>query len=341
MGASSPSMGGHTAELSSDALAHDKKFITDFAKFIADSLEGEDDRIMTFDEMNDTELMKRLSEYLGSGKVNVNINNNTIETAQALLEEQNLSEEQLAELDNPRSAKAVQARQQKLLEAVREAVQEEAQKRLEAHRAEWDKQMHDFGGGKLTGAQITSYYEWFNKKENQDKLRENMKRDGKTDSEINDTFTKIEERRRLWMLMRDGKATDADKRRYEELGTPEVKTAETQIEEQIKKGNAVEADNNITNADSKLRAGTVNTSVTEGAKYYTNKEESVQAGNGFGGSYANDHCKDGLHCKKIFTASANPDIERSIPENEPSPSLVATTRPKVLAQADTGLSIPS
>lgn len=334
-GASSINLREHDgAELSSNALIHEKKFITEFAKFIADSLETEDKRTITFEEMNDIELMKRLSEYLGSGKVSVDINNATIEAAQAMIAEQHLSEDELAELDNPKSQRAIQARQQKLLEAVREAYKEEAQKRLEEHRAEWDARMHEFGGGRLSGAQITQYYDWFNKKENQDKLRENLRRGGKTDSEINDTFTKIEERRRLWMLMRDGKATDADTRRYNELGTAEVQSAERQIEQE-----AGANQGNITRENRKLIAGTVNASVTEGARAIANTAESVQVGNGFW-SFANDHCKDGLHVKKEFmAASANPDTTMSIPENEPSP-LVAITKPKVLAQADTSFSMP-
>jgi hypothetical protein len=86
------------------------------------------------------------------------------------------------------------------------------------HARLWDERMHDFGGEQLSGAQITSIYNWFGKKENQDRLRERLRREGMSDQEINDTFQKVEERGKIWDKMRFGTATPEEKRLYDEIG---------------------------------------------------------------------------------------------------------------------------
>ena len=175
--------------------------------------------------MNDAELMKRLSEYLSSGKVNVNINNGTIESAQSLIAEQNLSEEQLVELDNPRSAKAIQAKQQKLLEAVKEAYQEEAQKRLEAHRAEWDAQMHRLGDREYSGAELHAMHGCLKDPKEQDALADEIARkEGISKEEAEKRVTQFQEYLTLKEKERNKQElTDAEKRRLLELqNNPQV-----------------------------------------------------------------------------------------------------------------------
>jgi hypothetical protein len=315
VGAGSINLADHDeAELSSDALALDKKFITDFAKFIADSLESEDDRTITFDEMNDTELMKRLSEYLGSGKLNVSINNTTIESAQALIEEQNLSEEQLAELDNPRSAKAVQAKQQKMLEAVREAYQEEAQKRLEAHRAEWDAKMHLLGGREYSGAELHAMHERLKDPKEQEAFEEDlMETHGITREEARQRRTRLQEYLELMEKQRNGqKLSDEERRRLEALQN----TASVQADAQeYKTRNETGREDTLGAKDIAKRLGNEETSTSERGKSFASNEDGPISGppqrsqaNPFE-TYANDHVPKGLTSKTSFKTAANPDFE--------------------------------
>lgn len=68
-----------------------KEIMKDFVDFVAGSGEPpttEDGRIKAFGEMDDNELLKCLSDYLGSGASNSSINGTIIETAQEVIAEQ-------------------------------------------------------------------------------------------------------------------------------------------------------------------------------------------------------------------------------------------------------------
>ncbi len=150
-----------------------KEIMKDFVDFVAGSNEPpttEDGLIKTFGEMDDNELLKCLSEYLGSAVANSSINGAIIEIAQEMIAEQYMSEEELEDLPDPKTPRGRELRDKKLLDKIRDAA-EDMEKQLEENRDKWDKDTHDYGGEQLTGAEIMERIEWFSKKENQDKVR--------------------------------------------------------------------------------------------------------------------------------------------------------------------------
>lgn len=111
-------------------LTHEqaKEIMSDFVDFVAGSSDtptDADGRTITFNEMDDNQLMKCLSDYLGSGVSNTSINNATIEGAQELIAEQYMSEEELDDLPNPKTERGRALRQERLLEKMRDAAEEE------------------------------------------------------------------------------------------------------------------------------------------------------------------------------------------------------------------------
>ncbi|MCB1550843.1 MAG: hypothetical protein KDJ26_02450 [Alphaproteobacteria bacterium] len=111
-----------------------------------------------------------------------------------------------------------------------EALEDIHDEQLKEWQEHWDKQMHTIGGQQRSGAWITDFYnKWWSNPENQEKLREKMKAEGKTDSEIDETFEKIEERKKLWNRMRECPNAEERKRlqeQYDALGTQDVIEAE-------------------------------------------------------------------------------------------------------------------
>lgn len=151
-----------------------KEIMKDFVNFVAGSSAPpttEDGRIKTFNEMDDGELLKCLSEYLGSGIANSTINGAGIEAAQELIAEQYMSEEELEELPNPKTPNGRAAREKKLLEVIQDAA-EDMQKRMEDRSAAWDKDLHSVGKYKFTGAQLHAAYEYLQDPENADEYEQ-------------------------------------------------------------------------------------------------------------------------------------------------------------------------
>lgn len=201
-----------------------KEIMKDFIDFVAGSSDtptNEDGQPKTFSEMDDNELLKCLSDYLGSGVANTSINGASIELAQDLLAEMHMSEDELAELANPKTPNARELKERKLLEKMRDAAEAEAAQ-LKEIRDKWDKDTHDYGGEQLTGAEIMERINWFSKKENQDKVRKELIKNGKTEKEADEIIAKMKERDELMKRERDGdKAkpplTAADKERLATL----------------------------------------------------------------------------------------------------------------------------
>jgi len=183
-----------------------KEIMRDFVDFVAGSSDtptNEDGQPKTFNEMDDNELLKCLSDYLGSGVANTSINGAGIELAQDLLAEMYMSEEELAELTNPKTPNARELKEKKLLEKMRDAAEEEAAQ-LKETRDKWDKDTHDYGGEQLTGAEIMERINWFSKKENQDKVRKELIKNGKSEKEADEIIAKMKERDELMKRERDG-----------------------------------------------------------------------------------------------------------------------------------------
>lgn len=162
-----------------------------------------DGRIITFNEMDDAQLTKRLSDYLGSGVSNNSINGALIEGAQDLMAEQSMSDEELEDLPNPKTAKGREMRERKFFDRMRDAA-EELEKQLAINRDKWDKDTHNYGGEELTGAEIMERIDWFSKKENQDKVRKELVKKGKTEKEADEIIAKMKERDELVKRERDG-----------------------------------------------------------------------------------------------------------------------------------------
>lgn len=183
-----------------------KEVMKDFVDFVAGSSEtptNEDGRTKTFNELDDNELLKCLSEYLGSGISNTSINGTMIESAQELIAEQYMSEDELEDLPNPKTENGRQARERKLLEKIRDAAEDE-RKQLQENRDKWDNDTHDYGGEQLTGAEIMQRIDWFSKKANQEKVRQDLVKKGATTKEADEIIAKMLERDALLKRQRDG-----------------------------------------------------------------------------------------------------------------------------------------
>jgi len=219
-----------------NAFINDPSALAQFAAHLLDAIKTKlgwsdaDVNPVTFGEMTDDQLLSHLSEFLGSGVINTTINGGFIEQAQENVAFNNLSEEELAEVEGASDPRVIAAKLRKAgLEAAQAKADREQERRMEERRAEWDAEMHDFGGKQYTGAQISQIYKWLDKKENQDKIRQQMKAEGKTDKEIADASEKVTLRALLWEKMRT--ATEEERKRllekYNALGTPEVKDMES------------------------------------------------------------------------------------------------------------------
>lgn len=190
-------------------------------------------------ESDDPSVQSKNFDYLvmnADADPTINTNNASLEAAQSAILDKFLyySNPDALEEDGGNSlfAKLVAAQKkneerEKFTSEVNE--QDERRERRDEHRKKWDEEKHSFGGEELTGEEINQIYDWFGKKENQDKVRKKLLAQGKTQSEIDDTFRKIEERRKIWDKMRDGTASDADTRRYKELEISDVVEVEKEI----------------------------------------------------------------------------------------------------------------
>lgn len=120
-----------------------------------------------------------------------------------------LSLREIEERKRERAAEAIEAFLERAAEHDRE---------VKAAQAKWDAEMHDYGGEKLSGAEIMRRIEWFEKKENQDKVRDQLRKQGKTEQEIEETIRKMKERDELMKRQRNGeKLSPQDQLRLDTL----------------------------------------------------------------------------------------------------------------------------
>lgn len=115
--------------------------------------------------------------------------------------------------------------------------EEREREEKEARKREFESTLHDFGGQKMSAAEISENFEWLTKKENQEKIRARMKAEGRTQEEIDEAFRKIEERKKLHEKLRNGTATKEERERYEELGKDRLVV---DVEREVSKQRAAE-----------------------------------------------------------------------------------------------------
>lgn len=74
--------------------------------------------------------------------------------------------------------------------------------RLQIRRTEWDAKTREFGGRQLTHKQIDHFYDRYLRKENHNKILEEYKSDGMTETRARDTLDKMTQRASLWAEMK-------------------------------------------------------------------------------------------------------------------------------------------
>ena len=191
-----------------------------------------DQSVSTLGEQTDDVILAHLPEYVGSNILNSTINGALIEEAQSsaeeLMEVLTLDEDELADRDDLTSAIAMAAKEKaksakasrETSERIQEAVKaDREEQRREEFQKHWDIDTHEYGGEQLTGAEIMENINWFAKPENQRKVRDSLRAQGKTDKEIEDAIAKTKERDDLLKKLRetpDGLSPE-DKKRLEVL----------------------------------------------------------------------------------------------------------------------------
>lgn len=162
---SSPDMLGkalsHEADLVRDQGQQTVDDFINFAETYASKAQA-DQSARSFNDMSDAELMECLSEYLGSGVANVSINNSLIEEMQRLVAEAFMSEDELEELDNPTSARAMDAKRRKFADRLGDILEDQENRQEERRQLEeWEKeilagQMIDTGVGPVSALDIVN-----------------------------------------------------------------------------------------------------------------------------------------------------------------------------------------
>lgn len=222
----------------------------DFDAFLAESSDTpttEDGTPLTFNEMNDTQLEKCLSEYLGSGIANYSINGALIEGAQEIMAEQYMSDEELEDLPNPKTAKGQEARQRKIIDRMRDAA-DELDKQGKWEKDVWSNQTYDVGNLKLTGKQIDAILDDLADSKKREKLAEDYKNKyggttAEADQVLTDTEKYLKAKKRYEYLKASNqldKMTPEEKANLELIKTnPKIEKAVELIEERTSKNENV------------------------------------------------------------------------------------------------------
>ena len=77
-----------------------------------------------------------------------------------------------------------------------------SENRLQTRREKWDAKTREFGGRQLTHRQIDKIYDYYLKNEDHNKILEELKADGMTDTQALDTLDKMTQRASLWAEMK-------------------------------------------------------------------------------------------------------------------------------------------
>ena len=313
-----------------------KKIIRDFVDFVAGSNDpptNEDGTLKTFNEMDDNELLKCLSDYLGSGVANTSINGAGIELAQDLLAEMYMSEEELAELANPKTANGRELKERKLLERIRDAAEEEAaQSKWE--KDVWANNTYDVGSLKLTGKQIDKILDTLSNPKKRAQLVEDYKNKfggtaAEADQVLTDTEKYLKAKKRYEFL----KATNQlDKMTPEEKADLELIKTNPKIEETVRfieeKSRNNANDYGIKVSKEGLQQGAIDQPLASRKEFDDNGNYKVFR---IGSSVATEYQDDG---KSAIKTTVNPQAEFN-PLGNPATAEVATANmnaPKIAPQ---------
>lgn len=201
-----------------------------------------DQSARSFNDMSDAELMECLSEYLGSGVANVSINNSLIEEMQRLLEEAFMSEDELEELDNPTSARAMDAKRRKFADRLGDILEDQENRQEERRQLEeWEKEILSKQNIDIGGT-TASALEWTNALDqvldNWDSSFDDMVSQGLAES--GDKDKKKQEVSKLRKIMANPKTSEAEKQKLIQQGlasgefSPGTVTYVTQVMENNK-----------------------------------------------------------------------------------------------------------
>ena len=308
----------------------------DFVDFVAGSSDtptNEDGQPKTFNEMDDNELLKCLSDYLGSGVANTSINGAGIELAQDLLAEMYMSEEELAELTNPKTPNARELKERKLLEKVRDAAEEERSRLSKEDRDFLAGQTINLGDGKSASALdiVNSLDKML---DHWDKSFDDMVEQGIAQPQDKDKLKQSMTKYRNMMADTKLSAEEKEKKRREMIASGEITAAQMDYADTL----AMQEKENSQKQQYEIKKD----------KHIATQEVSVVAG-------ANDFEKENINNKKeapvsLFNTSVDSGIESSVkltqtynssatatPEPEKKSILTVTpASPKVTAQAVSG-----
>lgn len=175
-----------------------------------------DGRIKTFNEMDDEEIMRHLNEYLGSFITNTSINGALIETAQEILAEQFMSEQELEDLPDPKTPRGRAIRDLRMAERARDMAEDMAER-----RAQWDKDMHTIGGHQYSGADLHKINTYLLDANNQEDIEKHlMDTLGISREEAKKRRANLQDLSKLLEKERSGvKLTDEEQKRKQELQT--------------------------------------------------------------------------------------------------------------------------
>lgn len=314
-----------------------KEIMKDFVDFVAGSDEPpttEDGRIKTFGEMDDNELLKCLSDYLGSGASNSSINGTIIETAQEMIAEQYMTEEELEDLPDPKTPRGKELRDRKLLDKMRDAAEEQAaQSKWE--KDVWANNTYDVGNLKLTGKQIDGILNALSDPQKRAKLAEDYKNKfgGTTadaDKVLTDTEKYLKAKKRYEYL----KATNQlDKMTPEEKADLELIKTNPKIEETVRFIEERNRANELSGVE--IKASAENSQQSLAVRDLASRKESDDNGNykvfRIGSSVATEYQDDG---KSAIKTTVNPQAEFN-PLGNPATAEVATANmnaPKIAPQ---------
>jgi hypothetical protein len=159
------------------------------------------------------------------------------------------SQDGLTEAEREEKKKKDEEFHEALSGAMEEQKERQERERQEAHAKAWDDAMHDFGGKKVRGSEITAAYDYY--KKNREKIIEQMIADGKSRQQAEDLARILDERARIWEKMRLGTATPEETERYNTTSKiPEVQNQEAKIQSAAK----ADAESSIQNKDLKSQS---------------------------------------------------------------------------------------
>lgn len=328
-----------------NAFLNDPSKLADFATHLIDAMKVKlgwtdaDINPTTFESMDDDQLLSHLSEFLGSGQINVSINGGVVELPQLMLDISRMSDEELADLDigDPRVTAA------KLRKATAEAAKDAADRahdrEMEERRKEWDAGNMDvmMGGVKLKSGRIDSWLRTWNDPEKKERwVQEYSKIVGLNKKDSEDELAK---------LVRMGEVVK--KKTTGETLTPEeekiyIESQQLGMAEKINNANKTEliVNGQNTAADIGFDKDNEDINITRQTSSASN-QESVSVDTSVAkpvteksAAYQDFPSAEGIEIRKNFASAAAANSNMPVVEKDPAPVMVAKAELKVAATAD-------